>query len=95
MGDLYRAEAGIPQGDPLSMMIAAMVMRPWAEMMRDHGNVSYLYVDDIMVMTSGEGMLEKIEGAMGATLEYLGDIGANISAENHTCLQQMRNTDKN
>ena len=32
LGEKYRTRVGIPQGDPFSMMIAALVMRPWAVM---------------------------------------------------------------
>ena len=34
LGERYGTRVGIPQGDPFSMMIAAMVMRPWADRMR-------------------------------------------------------------
>ena len=33
MGEAYRVDTGIPQGDPLSMMIAALIMRPWVNLM--------------------------------------------------------------
>ena len=37
VGNRYKADLGIPQGDPLSVMFAALIMRPWAVMMRDKG----------------------------------------------------------
>ena len=55
LGNRYRARMGIPQGDPFSMMIAALIMRPWAVMMRVQGVYPYLFVDDIMLMTRGQG----------------------------------------
>merc|ERR1712139_283251 len=35
LGQKYKARMGVPQGDPFSMMAAAIVMRPWAVMMRE------------------------------------------------------------
>ena len=35
IGQKYRSKMGVPQGDPFSMLAAAIVMRPWVAMMRD------------------------------------------------------------
>ena len=51
MGTAYRAEMGIPQGDPLSMMIVAMLMRPWLQMMKQENVQAKILADaDISIL---------------------------------------------
>ncbi len=37
LGEPFPKEAGVPQGDPLSMLFAAMILRPWASLVEDTG----------------------------------------------------------
>ncbi len=75
----YAAEAGLPQGDPLSMMAAAIVMKPWAAMMREDGMTPYLFVDDILLMGREEQEIQKFKMAMNKTLQCFTKVGAAIS----------------
>ena len=34
VGETFAKKVGIPQGEPLSMLFAALILRAWAEMMR-------------------------------------------------------------
>ncbi len=60
LGDPYAEEAGIPQGDPLSMFFAAIILRPWAAMMEDTGVSPYLHVDGLLTLSNGDGYVEKL-----------------------------------
>ena len=81
LGIAYRTEVSIIQGDPLSMRMSAILMRPWVVMMRERGVHPSLYVDDLMILASGEDMLFKFSTAMNDTHEYLEDMGAGVSAD--------------
>ena len=52
IGKPYTKEVGIPQGDPLSMLFAALILRAWAGMMQRSNVTTYLYVDDMIVLTT-------------------------------------------
>ena len=75
LGTPSAKEASIPQGDPLSMMIAALVMRPWAVAMRAKGLAPYRYVDDLLLMASGPDAVGMFAEAMDWTMGYLKDMG--------------------
>ena len=77
LGVKYQRRCGIPQGDPLSMMFIALIMRPWVVMMQvQHKVRPSVLVDDIMLLANGAHMLDTFVAAMGATHAYLIDMGA-------------------
>ena len=78
LGTPYRAKAGIPQGDPFSMLAAALIMRAWTAMMRAEGITPYVYVDDIMLVQRGQN-IGNFTNALNKTLEYIQSMGAQIS----------------
>ena len=51
LGIRYKRRCGIPQGDPVSMLAAALIMRPWTVMMRKKGGA---YVIDV-ILPNGRG----------------------------------------
>ena len=77
------------------MMVAALIMRPWAVLMRIKGLHPYLYVDDIMVMARGQGRIRKFREAMNQTLHYLKAMGAQISPKkSHLFATNARDRDE-
>ena len=80
LGVKYQKRCGIPQGDPLSMMFIALIMRPWVVMMQvQHKVRPSVLVDDIMLLANGAAMLNSFVAAMGATHAYLSDMGATLA----------------
>ena len=80
LGVRYQRRCGIPQGDPLSMMFIALIMRPWVVMMQVQHNIRpSVLVDDIMLLANGEAMLGSFVAAMDATHAYLLDMGAKLA----------------
>ena len=80
MGKPYRKKCGIPQGCPLSMLMVALIMRPWIVMMRTiHGVSCYILADDVLLLAEGASMVGKLAEALNATHEYLNDMGAKVA----------------
>ena len=79
LGKPYRKPCGIPQGDPLSMMMVALLMRAWVVMMKEMKVMPSLLVDDILILSKGERAKEDFEKALTATHEYLIDMGATVA----------------
>ena len=81
MGDPYSKECGLPQGDPLSMMMVALLMRTWVVKVKEAGVIPSLLVDDILIVADGEDMLRKFKEAMDMTHEYLVDMGGMVAVK--------------
>ena len=77
----YSRKCSIPQGDPLSMMIVAMLMRPWLKMLQKDKVQAMILADDIMVVAKGGGMVRKFAQALDKTHMYLRDMGARVAPE--------------
>ena len=54
LGKPYKKEVGIPQGDPLSMLFAALILLAWAELMKEEEIQPYLFVDGVMLVATGD-----------------------------------------
>ena len=63
------------------MMFAAIILRPWAEMMEAQGMLPYLYVDNMLLVGKWEDHYTRFLAALDATHQYLKDAGAKISPE--------------
>ena len=80
IGKPYRKKCGIPQGCPLSMVMVALIMRPWIVMMRAIPGVScYMLADDVLVLADGAAMVGRLAEALNSTHEYLNDMGARVA----------------
>ena len=64
----------------MSMLMVALLMRAWVEIMKTKAVFPSLLVDDIMIIAYGKNMLRDIKAATDATHEYLIDMGGKISA---------------
>ena len=54
LGEPYTKKTGIPQGDPFSMMITALLLRPWISQMLERGVYPRVLADDLQVVAVGE-----------------------------------------
>ena len=81
LGEPYKRQCGIPQGDPLSMVMVALLMRAWVVMIKSMGVMPSLLVDDILILAEGDDMKEKFSKALDATHQYLIDMGATVAPD--------------
>ena len=81
LGTPHQRLCGIPQGCPMSMMVVALIMRPWAMLMHSCGVLCYLLADDVLILAHGPQMLDKFVNALDATHSYLQQMGATIAPD--------------
>ena len=79
IGTPYKRPTGIPQGDPFSMMVTTMMMRPWLVQMRQAAVVPRILADDLQILARGPNHLSHFEYAFDATHKHLYDMGARIA----------------
>lgn len=79
LGTGRKRKCGIPQGCPLSMMVVALMMRPWILMVRCMGMQPRVLADDVLMIARGPSMLSKFAAALNATHGYLHAMGAKIA----------------
>ena len=71
---------GYRMGCPLSMVMVALIMRPWIILMRNvPGIACYILADDVLVWAEGELMVGHLAKALDTTHEYLHDMGAKVA----------------
>ena len=55
IGRPHKRKCGIPQGCPFSMMMVALIMRPWIFLMRVVGGIQcFILVDDVLILANGQ-----------------------------------------
>ena len=79
IGEPYKRPTGIPQGDPFSMMVTAMMMRPWLVQMKQAAVVPRILADDLQILARGANRLNRFENASDATHKHLYDMGARVA----------------
>ena len=80
VGSAFRRSCGIPQGCPFSMVIVAMIMRPWILMMRTFTGIKcYILADDVLIVATGKHMAANFAKALNATRLYLHKMGAKVA----------------
>ena len=79
IGHPYTRRCGIPQGCPFSMMLVALIMRPWICLMEKLQAVPNILADDVFLLMTGPHMLKKNAEALNQTHEYLQTMGARIA----------------
>jgi hypothetical protein len=75
IGHAYVRTCSIPQGCPLSMMIVAIMMRPWLSMIKEMGLQPKVLADDVLVLAQGKSMLSRLARGLNATHVYLQAMG--------------------
>ena len=58
IGKGYREKTSIPQGDPLSMMVAALLMRPWSMEMKGMAMHTRTLAGDLQLISTGPNHLK-------------------------------------
>ena len=71
--------ASIPQGDPFSMMLIALLLRPWVLKMRSLAAFPRVLADDIQLLATGPKHFETFEYAFSKTHTNLDDMGAQLA----------------
>ena len=79
IGTPYKRPTGVPQGDPFSMMVAAMITRPWLVQMKEAAVKPRILADDLQLLARGPNHLEQFQYAFDATHKHLHDMGAKIA----------------
>ena len=79
LGSEYSRETSIPQGDPFSMMLVALLMRPWMLQMTAVAVVPRILADDLQIFSSGTRRLENLAYAFDLTHKHMEDMGAMIA----------------
>ena len=69
----------IPQGDPFSMMVVALVLRPWVLEMRSYAVKPRKLADDLQILATGPNHLRLFQLAFDKTHEHLEAMGARIA----------------
>ena len=80
IGKPHHHKCGIPQGCPFSMLIIALLLRPWILMMRQIPATPRLLADDILVLTQGQHHEVLLHTALDATHLYIASIGGKIAS---------------
>ena len=81
-GKAYHKVLSIPQGCPFSMMIIALMMRPWLCLVTLSNIIQpRVLADDLMLLGIGEGHLNAFYHAFSDTHLYMQDLGAKIAPE--------------
>ena len=65
----------------MSMMVVALLLRPWLLQMRSLGMQPRILADDLQVISTGSRHLERFEHAYSKTHEHLEDMGARIAPQ--------------
>ena len=79
LGEAYHKPTSIPQGDPFSMMVVALIMRAWIMQMREAAVIPRILADDLQIIAAGPHHLENFEYAFDLTHEHLEDMGAKLA----------------
>ena len=81
LGSAHKHANGIPQGCPFSMMLVALMLRPWGSLMESIGTTPRTLADDLLVMADGPDHLDKIVDAANKTHHYLTNMGARVATQ--------------
>ena len=79
LGKAYTRLAGIPQGDPFSMMVVALLTETWIRQMLDLGVIPRILADDLLILVRGMKSLAMFVLAFDLTHAHLHDLGAKVS----------------
>lgn len=79
LGHVHQRACGIPLGCPLSMMVVALLMRPWMIVAKVMGVEPKVLANDVFMLARGRRMIETFAKVLNATHEYLRDMGAKVA----------------
>ena len=81
IGMPYNRKCGIPQGCPLSMMYASLIMRPWMMQCKATSEdiEPKILADDILALAHGKDCLELFRTVLDQTHQYIEDMGGKLA----------------
>jgi hypothetical protein len=79
VGQPYTRRCGIPQGCPMSMMLIALLLRPWTIAMDTVGVIPRILADDLLILSWGEHHLQSMRHALDMTHDILHSMGAKVA----------------
>lgn len=76
VGTPHQRRCGIPQGCPFSMIVTAIILRPWVKIMRLIIHVDcFILADDVLNIANGERMIAHFAQALNSTRASLQAMG--------------------
>ena len=79
IGAVYEDNCSIPQGCPFSMLMVALIFRPWILMMKQMNATPRVLADDLMFTTEGPQHRANTVRATKASIGYFTDMGAKVA----------------
>lgn len=79
IGQPYKRQCSMPQECPLSMMIVALIMRPWLQLMKEMNVDLKVLADDVIIIAKATRMIKRLAGMINATHAYLHDLGPKVA----------------
>lgn len=77
IGRPHTRKCGVPQGCPFSMMMVALIMRPWVLLMRLIGWMQrFTLAGDVFILSTGKRMIGKFARGLNETRNGLQAMGA-------------------
>ena len=80
IGKAHRRPCGIPQGCPLSMMLVALLMRPWVQEMKAMNISPRTLADDLMLVVIGNDHIMTLVNGINATLQHIKCMGGRVAS---------------
>ena len=84
IGRPYQKALGIPQGDPYSMMLTALLLTPWLNRMIEIGVKPRILADDMFIIAEGPHHQQLFEQAVNETHSMLKQMGAKVASGKST-----------
>ena len=82
LGEPYFKPTSIPQGDPFSMMITSLLLRPSVMQMKSLKVIPRILADDLQLMTTGRHHLRRFVRGFNTLHQHLEDLGARLARTN-------------
>ena len=76
MGEAYAKPTSVPQGDPMSMMVVALLLRAWIVAMKSMGLRPRVLADDLQLIAIGKDHLKDFKEGFDATHRHIEMMGA-------------------
>ena len=81
VGEAYMKPISVPQWDPLSMMIVALLLRAWIVEMKSMGLKPMVLADDLQLIAISPDHLDMFAKGFDKTHNYLDAMGAKLSPQ--------------
>ena len=92
LGEEYQKKTSIPQGDPMSMAVIALLMRAWIVEMKQLAVSPRLLADDLQLISTGSRHANNFELAYNRTHLHLEEMGAKIAPQKCSTFSSGKST---